>query len=69
MDIFSVDLTPNEITFIRQALDVVSISGRDAKFLANLQVKMEGEIAEIQRQLNEIPPPPGETGMKSPVKK
>lgn len=48
MDIFSIDVTPNEIAFLRQALDLVTINGKDAKFLANLQVKLEQEYAEIQ---------------------
>jgi len=47
LDIFSIDLTQNEIVFIRQALDVVSVSGKDAKFLASLQVKIEQELLEI----------------------
>jgi hypothetical protein len=47
LDIFSIDLTQNEIVFIRQALDVVSVSGKDAKFLAGLQVKIEQELLEI----------------------
>ena len=34
MDIFSIDVTHNELTFLRQSLDVVSVSGKDAKFLA-----------------------------------
>lgn len=51
MDIFSIDLTLNEMAFIRQSLDVVSISGKDAKFLANLQVKIENEISEVQKML------------------
>jgi plasmid maintenance system antidote protein VapI len=46
------DLTPNELNFVRQALDLVSIKGTDAQFLANLQIKFERELAEIQR-LNE----------------
>ena len=41
MDIFSIDFTHNEIAFIRQCLDLPSISGKDAKFLANLQMKLE----------------------------
>ena len=49
MDIFSIDLTHNEIVFIRQTLELPSISGRDAKFLANLQTKIENELAEIER--------------------
>ena len=53
MNIFSVDLTLNELNFIRQSLETVQISGKDAKFLANLQVKIEHELSEIQRMLNE----------------
>lgn len=48
MDIFSIDVTHNEIAFLRQALDLVTVSGKDAKFLANLQVKLENELTEIQ---------------------
>lgn len=47
LDIFSIDLSQNEIIFIRQALDVVNVSGKDAKFLANLQIKIEQELLEI----------------------
>ena len=49
MDIFSIDLTQNEITFIRQCLELPSISGRDAKFLASLQTKIENELAQIEQ--------------------
>ena len=49
MDIFSIDVTHNELNFIRQALDTVQISGKDAKFLANLQVKVEQELINIQQ--------------------
>jgi len=48
MDIFSVDLTLTELIFLRQASDIVSITGKDAKFLASLQDKLENEIAQIQ---------------------
>jgi hypothetical protein len=48
LDIFSIDLTQNEILFVRQALDLVTVSGKDAKFLANLQVKIEQELLEIE---------------------
>lgn len=47
LDIFSIDLTQNEIIFVRQALDLVTVSGKDAKFLANLQTKIEQELLEI----------------------
>jgi hypothetical protein len=48
LDIFSIDLTQNEIVFIRQALDLVTVSGKDAKFLAGLQIKIEQELLEIE---------------------
>jgi hypothetical protein len=53
MNIFSIDVTLNELTFIRQSLDAVSVSGKDAKFLANLQIKLEQEIQEAQAMLEE----------------
>ena len=48
MNIFSIDLDPNEIQFLRHALDIVSIKGTDAKFVANLQIKLETELIQIQ---------------------
>ncbi len=36
--------TPEEWTVIRQGLDIITISGKDAKNLALLQVKVEKEI-------------------------
>jgi Tfp pilus assembly protein PilN len=48
-EIFSVNLSSNEINFIRQSLESVTIQGKDAKFLANLQMKLEHELSEIQR--------------------
>ena len=47
-ELYSIDLTPIEIAFIRQALDTVTINGKDAKFLANLQIKIEDEMMEIE---------------------
>ena len=53
MDIFAIDLTHPEINFIRQALETVNIQGRDAKFCANLQIKLEQELEEIARMIKE----------------
>ena len=36
--------TPNEWTVIRQGLDLVTITGKNAKNLAALQVKVEKDI-------------------------
>ena len=49
MDIFSIDVTHNEIAFMRQSLDLVTVSGKDAKFLANLQIKLENELMQIEQ--------------------
>ena len=53
MNIFSIDLLHSEINFIRQALETVNIQGKDAKFCANLQLKLEHELAEIARMIKE----------------
>ena len=53
MNIFSVDFTQNELVFIRQALDLVTIKGNDAKFLAGLHLKLEDELTTIQRMIEE----------------
>ena len=53
MNLFSIDLTTQEISTIRQSLDVVSISGKDAKFLANLQNKLDSEILNIQQTIKQ----------------
>ena len=53
MFIISMDFTPNELTFVRQALDLVSIKGTDAKFLANLQTKIEEELINLQKMAEE----------------
>jgi predicted nucleotidyltransferase len=49
MDIFSIDVTHNELAFLRQSLDLVTISGKDAKFLANLQIRLENELIQIEQ--------------------
>lgn len=49
MDIFSIDVTHNELAFLRQSLEIVTVSGKDAKFLATLQVKIENELMQIEQ--------------------
>ena len=41
MDIINMDFTPGELSLIRQSLDMITISGKDAKFVAQLQSKLE----------------------------
>ncbi|CAB4143670.1 hypothetical protein UFOVP450_195 [uncultured Caudovirales phage] len=53
MELYSIDLSIAEIQLMRQALDVITITGKDAKFVANTQIKLEQElrlIAEMQQQ-------------------
>ena len=51
MNIFSVDFSHAELNFIRQALETIPIQGRDAKFCASIQIKLEQELEEITRML------------------
>ena len=53
MNLFSVEFTPSELNCIRQSLDLMTVQGTDAKFLANLQVKIEKEIMEIASMLQQ----------------
>jgi hypothetical protein len=48
MELYSIDVTPQELAFLRQSVDLVTISGKDAKFVAGLQTKLEHEMMEIQ---------------------
>ena len=52
MNLFSIDLSPNEIAVLRQSLDIITIPGKDAKFIANLQQKLEHELSEISNMVN-----------------
>jgi hypothetical protein len=51
MNIFAVDFTHPELNFLRQALETVPIQGRDAKFCASIQIKLEQELEEITRMI------------------
>jgi hypothetical protein len=53
MNFYSVDFTPNELNFLRQALDLVTVKGTDAKFLAGLQEKLENELAQIKAMIEQ----------------
>jgi len=56
MDLFAIDFTPQEISILRQALDIITITGKDAKTIAGLQMKLESEIAEIAAQIDSKQP-------------
>jgi hypothetical protein len=48
---FELGLTLEESGFIRNALDVVQIQGKNAKLVANLQDKFEEHIFQIQANM------------------
>lgn len=58
MELYSINLTLSEISLFRQTLDLIDIKGKDAKYVANLQLKLENEINEInnleQKKQNEL---------------
>jgi hypothetical protein len=51
MNIFAVDFTHAELNFLRQALETIPIQGRDAKFCASIQLKLEHELEEITQMI------------------
>jgi hypothetical protein len=46
---YSIDLFPIEIQLLRQSLDVITVSGKDCKFVAALQQKLDHELSEIKK--------------------
>lgn len=53
-----------EMQTLRNALDVITINGKDAIFIANLQTKLSNEITRLQ-----TPPAPETPPQKSASKK
>jgi DUF917 family protein len=53
MNVFSVDFTPQELSILRQSLDTITLMGKDAKLIASIQIKLENEMQEIGRMLEE----------------
>ena len=51
MNLFAVDFSHAELNFLRQAIETVPIQGRDAKFCASIQIKLEQELEEITQML------------------
>jgi hypothetical protein len=53
MNLFSIDFTFQELSIIRQSLDGITISGKDAKLIAGLQIKLESEMSDIVKMIEE----------------
>jgi hypothetical protein len=48
---YSVDLSMEEISLMRNALDAIQIQGSNAKLVAGLQTKLEDSLLQIQMNL------------------
>lgn len=48
--LYPVELSLDELSLIRQSLDIITISGKSAKFVASLQDKLDE--ASFQMQIN-----------------
>lgn len=52
MNLFTLEnLSLDEITVLRQSLNVIDIKGASAQFIANLQIKLDSEIRQIKELL------------------
>ena len=52
MNLFTIEnLSLDEITVLRQSLNVIDIKGASAQFIANLQIKLDSEIRQIKELL------------------
>lgn len=47
MDLHSISFTIHELNVLRQSLDLITINGKDAQFIANLQLHLDNNINEI----------------------
>ncbi len=54
MNVFTIEnLTIDEISLLRQSLNVIEIKGSSAMFVATLQSKLDQELAQIQIMLQQ----------------
>lgn len=48
---YSIELTKEETALLRQSLDLIQIMGKSAKFVANLQDKLDEQLFQIDMNL------------------
>lgn len=54
MNLFTIEnLTIEEISLLRQSLNVIEIKGSSAIFVATLQIKLDQEISQIQTMIEQ----------------
>lgn len=44
---YPIELTKEEFVLLRQSLDIIQIAGKSAKFVANLQDKLDEQLFQI----------------------
>lgn len=48
---YSIELTKEEFALLRQSLDIIQIQGKSAKFVANLQDKLDEQLFQIDMNI------------------
>ena len=48
---YPIELSKDEFTLLRQSLDIIQIQGKSAKFVANLQDKLDEQLFQIDMNL------------------
>lgn len=48
---YSIELTKEETALLRQSLDLIQIMGKSAKFVANLQDKLDEQLFQIDMNM------------------
>ena len=60
----------DELQVLRSSLNVIDIKGKNAQFIAGLQVKLEKEILKIKKEIEAGPPElQNKEKNKEPIKK
>ena len=52
---YPIELTKEEFGLLRQSLDIIQISGKSAKFVANLQDKLDEQLFQIDLNVYPLP--------------
>ena len=55
------EYTINELSLIRQSLDIIPITGKDAKYVTQLQLKLEKHIADLEIAAQQTTTPKAQT--------
>lgn len=48
---YSIEISKEETTLLRQSLDLIQIMGKSAKFVANLQDKLDEQLFQIDMNI------------------